>query len=306
MEPSEIFSGELVKTVCNKSLTPKEELDQNFLIDWNIPKNEASYAKIDEDDSILEIGPGFGILTCILADQAKKIITIEKDTRFRPILSNISERYEGINIIYDDVLEHDLNDLRFNKVVANLPYGISLPILFELVDIEFDSAILLIQEDLAERLTKSPGDKGYNRLSVQFYRRCNINTLEKVDEEAFYPPPDVSSEIIRIDNIRPKFDIPSEEFFRKVLMFLFSQRDNSIRNSLYELSESTDSIDLSTTDLVKLEKESKDIMDKEVKYTKSKEFGIVTRFLWNRFDNSAGDAIEQYFDRNNLYKRAQE
>ena len=306
MEPSEIFSGELLKTVCDKSLTPNEELGQNFLIDWDIPKKEASYAEIAEDDSILEIGPGFGILTCILADQAKKVTAIEKDTRFRPILSNISERYEGINIIYDDVLEHDLNDLRFNKIVANLPYGISLPILFELLDTGFDTAILLIQEDLAERLTKSPSDKGYNRLSVQFYRRCNINTLKKVDEEAFYPPPDVSSKIIRIDDIQPKFDIPSEDFFKKVLMFLFSQRDDSVRNSLYELSESTNSIDLSTTDLVKLEKESKDIVDKEVKYTKSKDFGIITRFLWNHFDNNAGDAIEQYFDQNDLYKRARE
>lgn len=306
MQPSEIFSGELIKTVCDKSLTPKEELGQNFLTDWDVPKKEASYAEIAEDDSILEIGPGFGILTCVLADQAKQVVAIEKDTRFRPILSNISKQYRNINVTYDDVLECDLNNLKFNKVVANLPYGISLPILFELLDAGFDTAILLIQEDLAERLTKSPGDKGYNRLSVQFYRRCNINKLKKIDEEAFYPPPDVSSEIIRIDNLHTKFDIPSEKFFKRVLMFFFSQRNNSVRESLHQLSESSNSIDWSTTDLVKLEKESKEIMDKEIKYVKSNEFGIITRYLWDRFDSGADDAIEQYFDQNDLYKRARE
>lgn len=303
--PVETFSTELIKTVCDNSLPPREELGQNFLVDWEVPRDEVSYANVGEDDAVLEIGPGLGTLTCFLADRAGEVVAVEKDERFRPMLSGLSEAFGNVEVIYDDALEHDLGGLDFEKVVANLPFGVSLPLLFELLETDFEVAVLLLQEDLADRITKSPGESGYNRLSVQLYRVANIHRLSDVPRTAFYPPPDVDGAFVRIRKVPPKFEVPSEEFFRNTLMFLFAQRERTVREALLALADVDGPVDLSTVDLVELRRESDgDLLDVAVEETPSREFGRVARFLWDRYGEDAARAFERYYDEHGLYKRA--
>lgn len=302
--PSEVFSTELVKTICDNSLTPREELGQNFLVDWETVTDEVSYADVDGRDTVLEIGPGLGILTCPLADRAGRIVAIEKDDRFRPMLNRLGDAYGNVDVTYEDALDADLGAFDFDKVVANLPYGVSLPLLFELLETDFETAILLVQADLADRLTKSPGDSGYNRLSVQFFRRANVQTIRTVDRESFYPPPDVDGTILRIDEVRPKFEVPSEAFFKNVLMFFFAQRERTVRESLLALSGTDGPVNLSTTDLTELERDHDGFLDQRVASVRSRDFGLLARFLWDRFGEDADAAIERYYDEHDLYKRA--
>lgn len=301
----ETFSAELIKTVCDNSLPPREELGQNFLVDWDVPREEVSYASVEADDAVLEIGPGLGSLTCFLAGRAGEVVAVEKDDRFGPMLSGLESAYGNVEVIYADALDYDLRSLRFDKVVANLPFGVSLPLLFELLETDFEVAVLLIQEELAERITKSPGDPGYNRLSVQLFRVANVHPLATVPREAFYPPPDVDGALVKVRAVPPKFEVPSEAFFRNALMFFFAQREATVRDALLALDDSDGPIDVSTVDLVEFEREYDDeVLDLTVEEVPSRGFGELSQFLRERYGEDAEAAFERYFDEHGLYKRA--
>ena len=308
--PVETFSAELIKTVCDNSLPPREEFGQNFLIDWSVPREEVSYADLSGEDAVLEIGPGLGSLTCFLADRAGEVVAVEKDDRFGPMLSGLAESYGNVEVVYADALDYNLASLRFDKVVANLPFGVSLPLIFELLKTDFETAVLLIQDDLADRLTKSPGDPGYNRLSVQLFRTANVDQVGSVPRDAFYPPPDVDGALVKIEQVDPKFEVPSEEFFKNTLMFCFAQREKSVRDALLALDASNGPVHLSTADLVALEREaddedgSDDLLDRPVEEVTAHEFGRLSNFLWDEFGPAADRAIERYYDEHGLYKRA--
>lgn len=298
--PAEVFSVDLIETVCDQSLTPREELGQNFLVDWGVLADEADYADVGRDDSVLEVGPGLGQLTCVLADRAGSVVAVEKDERFRPMLERIVADYGNVRTVYADALDHDLRRLDFEKVVANLPFGVSLPLLFELLEAGFETAVVVVQDDLADRVTKSPGESGYNRLSVQFYRVANVHRLGTVDREAFYPPPDVDGAILRIDDVAPKFEVPSEEFFKDTLMFLFAQRDQPVRTALLALSD-VGPVTVTPDDLAALDA---DLLDRPVEEVRSREFGQVARLLRERYGEAVRTAFERFYDERGLYERA--
>ncbi|HDJ99682.1 MAG TPA: methyltransferase domain-containing protein, partial [Firmicutes bacterium] len=142
----------------------RRKLGQHLLIDRKIAEREVNYASISKEDVILEVGPGKGILTLILAERAKEVVAVEVDHRFVNFLKGIIP--DNVRIIHGDILKIDLESINFNKVVANLPFSISSPFTFRLLDSSFSKAILIYQKHFAKRMVAKPGSKEYSRLSV--------------------------------------------------------------------------------------------------------------------------------------------
>jgi len=208
----------------------KTKLGQNFLIDPNIAQLEVNYADIKKDDIVLEIGPGKGILTNLLAKNAKNVIAVEID---KNLFKSLKETLpSNVALIHSDVLKLDFENLpKFNKVVSNLPYQISSPITFKLLDYSFNLAILVYQKEFAERIVAKPGSKKYSRLSVNVYYKSECSLLRIVSKRVFYPMPKVDSAIVKlVPRKTPAFSVENEEFFKNFVNVLFSHRRKKIKN----------------------------------------------------------------------------
>lgn len=204
---------------------------QHILIDREIINRQVDYANVTKKEIVLEIGPGLGALTQKLAERAGKVVAIEKDLR---MFSYLKQKIpQNVEIINADVLETKLPE--FDVVVSNLPYQISSPVTFKLLNHGFRRAILMYQKEFAERMMAKCGDKGYSRLSVNVYYRAEVRILEFVSREAFYPMPEVDSAIVELLPRKPPFSVISEETFFKVVDRLFSQRRKKIKNTLVDL-----------------------------------------------------------------------
>lgn len=219
--------SELKARIRDLGMTPNKRLGQHFLSDEATANRQVQYAKVGKNDTVLEIGPGLGILTGILSTRAKRVVAVEAD----PAAADYIERtYEDVEIIRGDVLKADLPE--FDKVVSNLPFNISSPITFKLLEVPFDSGILMYQKEFAERLVASLGNKEYSRLSVNAFYRANCEILEMVPRTLFYPEPKVDASIVRIEPRHPPFEVIDEGHFFKVVKALFTHRRKQIRNSL--------------------------------------------------------------------------
>ena len=206
------------------------KLGQNFLIDSSIAQIEVKYADINKEDVVLEVGPGKGILTNILAKNAKNVIAVEIDKNFFESLKKTLP--SNVILIHSDVLKLNFKKLpKFNKVVSNLPYQISSPFTFKLLNYHFNLAILTYQKEFAERITAKPGSKKYSRLSVNVYYKSNCYILRTVSKSVFYPIPKVDSAIVKLVRRRkPAFCVENEEFFKDFVNVLFSHRRKKIKN----------------------------------------------------------------------------
>ncbi len=217
----------------------KNKLGQNFLIDPNIANLEINYADIKKDDIVLEVGPGKGILTNLLAKKAEKVIAIEIDKDlFKSLKKSLPS---NVTLINSDILKIDFKYLpKFNKVVSNLPYQISTPFTFKLLEYNFELAILVYQKEFAERIVANPGSKNYSRLSVNVYYNSNCSLLKIISKEVFYPMPKVDSAVVKfVPRKTPPFYVENEIFFKDFLKVIFSQRRKKIKNiikSKYNLS----------------------------------------------------------------------
>ena len=210
----------------------KRNLGQNFLINKNVALREVSYGNITKDDVVLEIGPGKGIITKLLASKAKEVIAIEID---KSIVKNLSENLpNNVTLIHEDALKVDFNNLsNFNKIVSNLPFQISSPITFKFLEYNFDLAILIYQEEFAKRMIAKYGSKDYSRLTVGVYYKAKCEILEKVPKTCFEPQPKVDSSIIKLVKRKtPPFIIENEEFFYNLTKNLFNHRRKIIKNVL--------------------------------------------------------------------------
>jgi 16S rRNA (adenine1518-N6/adenine1519-N6)-dimethyltransferase len=207
----------------------KSKLGQNFLIDINTAKREVEYAEINKRDIVLEIGPGKGILTKLLAEKAKKVIAVEIDKKLVEYLKDIMP--DNIEIINNDILKVDLEDIAgFNKIVSNIPYQISSPFIFKIMDYNFDSAVLILQKEFAQRLVAEPNDKNYSRLSVSVFYEAYCHLLETVPKTRFKPQPKVDSAMVKIIPRKYKpFELTDKEFFLKLTRDLFSNRRKKIK-----------------------------------------------------------------------------
>ncbi|MHA2300973.1 MAG: 16S rRNA (adenine(1518)-N(6)/adenine(1519)-N(6))-dimethyltransferase RsmA, partial [Candidatus Thorarchaeota archaeon] len=214
-------------------IVPDREHGQNFITDRNLIDREVSLAEVRKKDTVLEIGPGIGILTEALARRAKRVVAIEKDTQFTGILGDLQKRSPNLEVIFDDAMTVEFPS--FNKVVSNLPFKIALPIIFKLMNHHFDMAILICQERLTRRITAKAGDPKYSRISVQVARRTDARLLHTISRTKFFPAPDVNAAILRLEGIPPKFEVPSEVFFREVLKYFFTFRERTVSKALNTL-----------------------------------------------------------------------
>jgi 16S rRNA (adenine1518-N6/adenine1519-N6)-dimethyltransferase len=213
----------------------KRNLGQNFLIDINVARREVEYANITKEDIVLEIGPGKGILTRLLASKAKEVIAIEIDKK---IINFLRENLpKNVSLIHDDVLKVDFNKLkRFNKIVSNLPFQISSPITFKFLEYNFVSAILIYQKEFADRLVANVGNKNYSRLSVGVYYKAKCEILEIIPKTCFKPQPKVDSTTIKLNKRKtPPFSVIDENFFFDLTRNLFNHRRKKIKNILNDL-----------------------------------------------------------------------
>lgn len=198
------------------------------MIDESIAERQVFYANVKKEDIVLEIGPGYGILTKKIAEKAGKVIAVEIDERFSSYLNNI----KGVEVIWGDVLKVDLEKVEFNKIIANIPYQISSPLTFKLLETDFDIGVIMYQKEFAERLVAKPGEKNYSRLSIMASVHADWEILEIVPPSAFSPKPKVSSCIVRVKQTKMKFPVKDERFFAHVVKSLFSQRRKKIKNVL--------------------------------------------------------------------------
>jgi len=207
------------------------KLGQNFLIDNNVAKREVEQAGITSDDIVLEIGPGNGILTNLLAEKAKKVIAIEIDKE----LFNNLDVPNNVELINADALKVDFKKLMFNKIVSNLPFQISSPVTFKFLECNFDLAVLIYQKEFADRMIAKPESKNYSRLSVNVYYRAECEMLNVIPKTCFKPQPKVDSAVMRlVPRLSPAFSVIDENFFFGLTTKLFNHRRKKIKTTLKE------------------------------------------------------------------------
>jgi 16S rRNA (adenine1518-N6/adenine1519-N6)-dimethyltransferase len=226
------------------NIRPLKSLGQNFLRDPHYLNRIADAARIGQQDQVLEIGPGLGHLTAVLAQRARKVLAIEVDDRLFPHLQRAFSACRNFELVHADALEYDYGSLTGRwKVVANLPYYISTPIIQKLIvrSDTFISLTLMLQKEVAERIAAPPGGKEYGYLSV-LVQFLTIPRMEfKVPPGAFTPNPEVDSSVITLTmRDHPSVTVKDQAFFIRVIKAAFSQRRKTLRNSLKQLEAPKD------------------------------------------------------------------
>jgi len=210
---------------------PKKRLGQNFVIDSALLQRMISYASVNREDTVLEVGAGLGFLTKLLSSVCKRVVAIEVDRKLAEMLRNELRNLQNVDLIEGDVLNVPVP--QFNKVVSTPPYSISSPLLFWLLEKSFDCAVLTFQKEFGERLTAPVASKDYGRLTVGTYYRAEAELLDYVPRSMFYPPPDVDSVVVRLKpREEPAFDVEDKETFFELVQTLFTQRNKKVRNAI--------------------------------------------------------------------------
>lgn len=234
-----LTKSQLIDLFSEYNLKPLKRLGENYLIDGNIKDKIISEARPKEGDIILEIGPGLGALTIDLAKSGARIYAVEKDRKICALLKDIArDDFPNLELSCGDILKFDLKNIASSKkikVVGNLPYYITTPILEWLIkNKDFIGSILItVQKEVAERLAASPGREYYSSIScfVQYYTKPEY--VYTIKRNSFYPSPKVDSSLIRLDVLdEPPVAVRDEGLFFKIIRGAFNQRRKSIINSL--------------------------------------------------------------------------
>ena len=220
----------------------QKKFGQNFLIDTTVLDRIIEASQITKDDCVLEIGPGIGTMTQYLAERAREVIAVEIDKALIPILQDTLAEYDNVTVINDDILKVDINkivqernDGRPIKVVANLPYYITTPIIMGLFEshVPLKSITIMVQKEVADRMQVGPGTKDYGALSlaVQFYAKPQI--VANVPPNCFIPRPNVGSAVIRLTRYEePPVIVKNEQFMFALIRASFNQRRKTLVNGL--------------------------------------------------------------------------
>ena len=220
----------------------QKRFGQNFLIDAHVLEKIVSAAGITQDDCVLEIGPGIGTMTQYLAESAGQVIAVEIDTNLLPILADTLKDYSNVKVINQDILKVDINELvkEYNngrpiKVVANLPYYITTPIIMGLFEsnVPIDNITVMVQKEVADRMQVGPGSKDYGALSlaVQYYASPYI--VANVPPNCFIPRPNVGSAVIRLTRYQePPVQVKDPKLMFKLIRASFNQRRKTLQNGL--------------------------------------------------------------------------
>ena len=220
----------------------QKRFGQNFLIDAHVLEKIVSAAGITKEDCVLEIGPGIGTMTQYLAESAGQVIAVEIDTNLLPILADTLKDYSNVKVINQDILKVDINELvkEYNngrpiKVVANLPYYITTPIIMGLFEsnVPIDNITVMVQKEVADRMQVGPGSKDYGALSlaVQYYASPYI--VANVPPNCFIPRPNVGSAVIRLTRYQePPVQVKDPKLMFKLIRASFNQRRKTLQNGL--------------------------------------------------------------------------
>ncbi len=231
-----------INTIKKYEFAFRKKFGQNFLIDEHVINKIISAAEITKDDMVLEIGPGIGTMTQYLAESAGSVVAVEIDKNLIPILNETLSEYDNVTIINDDILKVDINRLveeknggRPVKVVANLPYYITTPIIMGLFEshVPLVSLTVMVQKEVAERMQAGPGTKDYGALSlaVQYYAKPYI--AANVPPNCFIPRPNVGSAVIRLTGYDEKtVKVNDEKLMFKLIRAAFNQRRKTLQNAV--------------------------------------------------------------------------
>ena len=228
------------KELAEFGLFPRKKLGQHFLVDPNILNKVVRTAQVGKEDVVLEVGPGLGQMTLALADRAKKVIAVEIDERLVTILRQKVEDHPNIEVIKSDILKVDFKHLFKKetvpiKVVANLPYQISTPLLFRFVESKetFSALNLMLQKEVAERMVASPGRKEYGPLSIFIQTYADVSIQFTIKPSAFFPAPKVESAMVHmVWRGKPMIETDDEEWFKRVVKACFGYRRKTLINAL--------------------------------------------------------------------------
>ena len=220
-----------------------KSLGQNFLIDDEIIEGIVKSAGISKSDMVIEIGPGLGTLTSRLLEEAGKVIAIELDERMITILQDRFSFYGNFKLLHEDVLKVDLKhlieenkeNLEHVKIVANLPYYITTPILMKLLEdrLQIESITVMVQKEVADRITATPGSKNTGAITYSVYYYANPQEVFFVSKDCFIPSPEVNSEVIKLEiRKEPVVELKDEALFFKVIKASFMQRRKTLLNGL--------------------------------------------------------------------------
>ena len=232
------------------TIRPSKSLGQNFLIDEEVIAAIVDGSDVDEQTLVIEIGPGTGVLTCPLAEQAGRVVAVELDERMIEPLRVKTFSYGNVEIIHGDILEVDLDEiirenlekfeLKTVRIVGNLPYYITTPIIMKLLEMKTsaDSITAMMQKEVGDRIAAEPGTKlsGAITYSVHYYSK--VRKIVDAGRECFYPAPKVDSVVLRMDILKERSVQPeSEDFFFRCIKAGFSQRRKTLLNSLQTMGE---------------------------------------------------------------------
>ena len=229
----------------NYNIRANKSLGQNFLINNEVVENIVNSSDISKEDMVIEIGPGLGTLTKYLLEKAGKVLCVELDTKMIKILQDRFSLYDNFELINEDILKVNLNEIIIEnkkdgkiknvKIVANLPYYITTPIIMKLLEEKLDikSITVMIQKEVADRLIETPGGKNTGAITHTVYYYCESEKIMEVPNSSFIPEPEVTSEVIKL-NLRdkPAVDIENTKVMFMIIKSAFMQRRKTLLNAL--------------------------------------------------------------------------
>lgn len=220
----------------------QKKFGQNFLIDTRILEGIIDAARITKDDFVLEIGPGIGTMTQYLCESAREVVAVEIDKNLIPILEDTLSAYDNVEVINEDILKVDIKALAEEKnhgkpikVVANLPYYITTPIIMGLFEshVPIDSITIMVQKEVADRMQEGPGSKEYGALSLAVQYYANPKIVLNVPPSCFMPQPKVGSAVIRLErHTNPPVEVENEQLMFRLIRASFNQRRKTLANGL--------------------------------------------------------------------------
>ena len=254
MNLKDIATPSRTKEILQKhGFSLKKSLGQNFIVEPNILASIVKAAGLDENTNVIEVGPGIGALTEYVARSSKQVVAFEIDDRLIPVLEDTLSPYDNIRVVHQDVLKANLKEVLAETidleeplmVVANLPYYITTPIIMHFLESELriDGLVIMMQKEVADRITAAPGSKAYGSLSIaiQYYMEAEIAFI--VPKTVFVPQPNVDSAILKLTRRdKPVVEVKDEKFFFELIRASFVQRRKTIWNNLLIRYGKTDEI----------------------------------------------------------------
>jgi len=218
-------------------IPPLKRFGQHFLVDKKTRAIMMESARLEPDDTVIEVGPGLGFITATLTSQPCSIIAIEKDRTLAEYLKNRFIKNSNVTIVQGDALEFQFQDQA--KIISSPPYNISSKLILSILNSKFKLAVLLLQDEFVSRLTAPVGSRDYGRLTVTLQSRAKAERIIRVSRSAFYPSPKVDSAIVRIEPQTPDLLIKDQRTFNELVRSLFTQRRRKLRGVLKKYLKET-------------------------------------------------------------------